>query len=94
MTCGVDVVVGAPYDDGGRGAVYLYLGGAKDIFSRGYAQKFQSTRHSGFGYSLTPRAADVDGNSYPGIDVFLYLYVFLYICIYIFIFLFMYFCIM
>jgi hypothetical protein len=69
-----DVVIGAPYEND-KGAVYIYLGGMYDIHRHpetGYWQRiaaadfvFPLNNLKGFGISLV--AADMDGNSYPGI---------------------------
>lgn len=68
----VDVVVGAPYEDG-RGAVYLYLGGPEGLLLQpetGYWQRIAASDFpipaglKGFGISLA--ASDIDDNRYPG----------------------------
>ncbi|KAF7706979.1 hypothetical protein HF521_018197 [Silurus meridionalis] len=63
-----DLAVGAPYDNDGNGAVYIYLG------KTGHLQKenqvLQGTTHQIklFGYSLTGNM-DIDGNGYPDVAV-------------------------
>ena len=69
----VDVVIGAPYEDG-KGAVYLYLGGPSGLIFHPatiYWQRIAASElaHplnalSGFGISLN--SADIDDNDYPG----------------------------
>ena len=63
----IDVVIGAPYEDG-QGAVYVYLGGPFKLLFR---QRIAAAdlHHpldglTGFGISLN--AADIDDNGYPG----------------------------
>ncbi|XP_067002237.2 integrin alpha-PS3 [Anabrus simplex] len=67
----VDVAVGAPYESGGRGAVYLYHGSEQGINPR-YKQRLTAATSSfplrGFGMSIS-RGLDVDGNSYNDVAV-------------------------
>ncbi len=64
----LDIAVGSPYEDDGRGAVYIYLGNEFGLNSK-YSQKISALDVSetlkGFGHALT-RAVDVDSNRYPG----------------------------
>lgn len=64
-----DVAVGAPYESGGQGAVYIYLGGADGIKTtpsqKILAADFQGPDLMGFGIALS-RGVDIDGNGYPG----------------------------
>ena len=61
--------MGAPYEDGQRGAVYIYLGGATGI-SLEYSQKILASELSpalrGFGISIS-HGLDVDDNKYSGV---------------------------
>ncbi|XP_051514484.1 integrin alpha-6 [Myxocyprinus asiaticus] len=64
-----DFAVGSPYDDNGRGGVYVYHGSAS-----GFRQKPEQVLHAGdhdiklFGYSLAGNM-DVDSNGYPDLAV-------------------------
>jgi hypothetical protein len=65
-----DVVIGAPYDNDGRGAIYLYLGSSGGLEDR-YVQRLSPSDlhvelHT-FGRSLSARV-DVDHNVYPGLE--------------------------
>uniref|UniRef100_A0A8D3DP98 Integrin subunit alpha 6 n=1 Tax=Scophthalmus maximus TaxID=52904 RepID=A0A8D3DP98_SCOMX len=60
-----DIAVGAPYDDGGAGKVYIYHGSAQGI-NTSPAQVDHELRL--FGYSLAGNM-DLDGNSYPDLAV-------------------------
>lgn len=64
-----DVVIGAPHDDDGRGAIYIYhgsSGGLKDWYvQRVSASDLRVGLHN-FGRSLASRI-DVDHNLYPGL---------------------------
>ncbi|KAK0420795.1 hypothetical protein QR680_014893 [Steinernema hermaphroditum] len=73
-----DFAVGAPFDDGGNGAVYIYQGAAspKD-FKTKYAQKITSKDFAGipaaknlktFGFSLSG-GVDLDGNKFNDLAV-------------------------
>ncbi|XP_042350253.1 integrin alpha-6 isoform X2 [Plectropomus leopardus] len=64
-----DIAVGAPYDDGGAGKVYIYHGSAGGI-KTSPAQILSGKKHNMqlFGYSLAGNM-DLDGNSYPDIAV-------------------------
>lgn len=57
-------VVGAPYEDDGKGAIYVYSGLAKTFSQRIAA----SSRMQGFGYGISGNL-DVDDNGYPDIAV-------------------------
>ena len=62
----VDVIVGAPYEDNMRGAVYLYHGGklslqlSQKIQSRDFGSDLKS-----FGWYISA-SYDIDSNNYPG----------------------------
>ena len=66
-----DVLIGAPYEDDGQGAVYMYLGHSLGIHSSP-SQRIAPADFGpglfgtqGFGYSITT-GMDVDNNRYPG----------------------------
>ncbi|XP_068602548.1 integrin alpha-6 [Brachionichthys hirsutus] len=64
-----DIAVGAPYDDGGAGNVYIYHGSARGI--KPTPAQILSGKESGvrlFGYSLAGNM-DLDSNSYPDVAV-------------------------
>ncbi|XP_053295061.1 integrin alpha-6 isoform X2 [Pleuronectes platessa] len=64
-----DIAVGAPYDDGGAGKVYIYHGSAEGI-DTSPAQILSGKDHQLqlFGYSLAGNM-DLDSNSYPDLAV-------------------------
>ncbi|XP_062258054.1 integrin alpha-6 isoform X1 [Platichthys flesus] len=64
-----DIAVGAPYDDGGAGKVYIYHGSADGI-DTSPAQILSGKDHQLqlFGYSLAGNM-DLDSNSYPDLAV-------------------------
>ncbi|XP_035460576.2 integrin alpha-6 isoform X2 [Scophthalmus maximus] len=64
-----DIAVGAPYDDGGAGKVYIYHGSAQGI-NTSPAQILSGKDHELrlFGYSLAGNM-DLDSNSYPDLAV-------------------------
>nr|XP_045593623.1 integrin alpha-4-like [Procambarus clarkii] len=66
-----DVAVGAPYEDGGRGAVYIYRGGADGLQTK-LSQKILASDLSqalkGFGVAIS-RGVDVDQNGYVDVGV-------------------------
>ncbi|KAK5890282.1 hypothetical protein CesoFtcFv8_013817 [Champsocephalus esox] len=64
-----DIAIGAPYDDGGAGKVYIYHGSAEGIKTSA-AQILSGKEHSMrlFGYSLAGNM-DLDSNSYPDVAV-------------------------
>ncbi|XP_077392830.1 integrin alpha-6 isoform X1 [Festucalex cinctus] len=64
-----DIAIGAPYDDGGVGKVYIYHGSAQGINTRP-AQIISGTDYNIrlFGYSLAGNM-DLDSNSYPDLAV-------------------------
>ena len=72
-----DVIVGAPFENGGSGAAYVYHGGATGLVDH-YAQKLTPAQLRlpalrGFAHSFASRI-DIDNNRYPGntaIGVFL-----------------------
>ena len=53
--------MGAPYEDDGKGAIYIYTGLAKEFNQRIAAMPGMK----GFGYGVTGNL-DVDNNGYPG----------------------------
>ncbi|KAG8233199.1 hypothetical protein J437_LFUL008962, partial [Ladona fulva] len=58
-----DIAVGAPYEDSGVGAVYIFHGGTKPKFvQKIHAQKVHHTLR-GFGFSIS-KGSDIDGNNY------------------------------
>ena len=70
-----DVVIGAPYEND-KGTLYLYLGGMHDIHRHpktGYRQRIAAKKDFIFPlnniqvFYISLVAADMDGNSYPGI---------------------------
>uniref|UniRef100_A0A8C6UDH7 Integrin, alpha 6a n=1 Tax=Neogobius melanostomus TaxID=47308 RepID=A0A8C6UDH7_9GOBI len=64
-----DIAVGAPFDDGGAGKVYIYHGSAQGINTTP-AQVLSGKEHNitFFGYSLAGNM-DLDANSYPDLAV-------------------------
>ena len=65
-----DVAVGAPYEDDGRGVVYIYHGSADGIvpkFSQRILGRSLSDSVSTFGWYIS-KSVDIDGNSYPGMS--------------------------
>ncbi|XP_071102505.1 integrin alpha-4-like isoform X1 [Haliotis cracherodii] len=61
-----DIAVGAPFEDGGRGVVYIYNGAKSGLhkkFSQRVAARDLSSRLSSFGWSIS-RPVDVDKNQY------------------------------
>ncbi|XP_067650565.1 integrin alpha-4-like [Haliotis asinina] len=72
-----DVAVGAPYEDEGRGAVYIYHGGEGGVSAEpmqriGGRDINDTETVTSFGWSIS-KPADVDGNDYPDIAVGAYL---------------------
>ncbi|KAK0145033.1 Integrin alpha-6 [Merluccius polli] len=65
-----DFAVGAPYDDGGAGAVYIYHGSAEGLSSKEASQTLQGKPMNAklFGYSLAGNM-DLDLNNYPDMAV-------------------------
>jgi len=67
--CCTDVIVGAPYEDGGLGAAYVYHGCETGLTDH-YAQKITPSvlnlpELRGFAYSFASQM-DFDSNRYPG----------------------------
>lgn len=68
-----DVFVGAPYYDGGAGAVFLYLGSENGLIEE-YSQVIKPSalnvqdNLATFGWSLS-EGKDMDGNGYPDIAI-------------------------
>ncbi|RWS22803.1 Integrin alpha-9-like protein [Leptotrombidium deliense] len=64
-----DIAVGAPYENDGKGSVYIFHG-SKDGINIHYSQRISASDHlsthnlMGFGISLS-HAIDVDNNKYP-----------------------------
>ncbi|CAL8345719.1 unnamed protein product [Merluccius merluccius] len=65
-----DFAVGAPYDDGGTGAVYIYHGSAEGLSSKEASQTLRGKPMNAklFGYSLAGNM-DLDLNNYPDMAV-------------------------
>ncbi|CAL4059694.1 unnamed protein product, partial [Meganyctiphanes norvegica] len=72
-----DLAVGAPWEDDGVGAVYIYLGSKTGLRAlnpqREYSQRltpdqFDGSELLGFGMALS-RGVDIDGNHYPDLGV-------------------------
>ncbi|RWS27296.1 integrin alpha-9-like protein [Leptotrombidium deliense] len=72
-----DIVVGAPYENEGTGAIYIYHGKSNGLVGK-FSQRISASDHlsfinlKGFGSSLT-KGKDVDNNSYPDLLVGSYL---------------------
>ncbi|XP_066954265.1 integrin alpha-PS3-like isoform X2 [Macrobrachium rosenbergii] len=68
-----DVAVGAPWENDGSGAVYVYLG-AEDGLREGFSQRFSPKDFPnreplrGFGMGIS-RGTDVDDNGYPDLAI-------------------------
>lgn len=63
--------MGAPYEDGGAGAVYIYRGSADGLVttvSQRLSARNVGLNLKGFGISLS-RGADVDKNGYTGTQI-------------------------
>lgn len=64
----LDIAVGAPYEDEGRGVVYIYNGSPTGLISKP-SQKISGQNIydnlRGFGYSIS-NPADIDANHYNG----------------------------
>lgn len=73
----IDVVIAAPYEDDGRGAIYIYHGAKDDLPL--LVQKISALKHlaeyrlRGFGISLSSAGSDVDQNGVPDLLVGSYL---------------------
>ncbi|XP_064088837.1 integrin alpha-PS4-like [Macrobrachium nipponense] len=67
-----DVAVGAPWEDDGRGAVYIYLGSIfglrKEFSQRLTPDDFPSYPLRGLGMSIS-RGIDIDNNGYPDLAI-------------------------
>ena len=73
-----DIAIGAPYENNGVGAVYIYLGGpdgiiqpeSQKITPADLPDDLHISRDIGqaFGYSLSG-GIDLDGNQYPDLSV-------------------------
>ncbi|XP_061925881.1 integrin alpha-6 isoform X1 [Entelurus aequoreus] len=64
-----DIAIGAPYDDGGYGKVYIYHGSARGLVTSAAQILFGKEHNIGlFGYSLAGNM-DLDSNSYPDLAV-------------------------
>lgn len=76
-----EVAIGAPFEDDGRGAVYIYKGCAEGLKSA-YIQRIVQEKSSGFGYSIS-KGVDIDNNACNdlAIGAFQSRQVFLYRCI-------------
>lgn len=60
----LDIAIGAPWEESGAGAVYIYMGTANGL-SKKNVQKIQSSKASGFGWSVA-KGVDVDQNKCNG----------------------------
>ena len=68
LVISTDLAVGAPYEAGGSGAVYIYRGSATGLLttaSQKLVAKDVSPNLKGFGISIS-RGTDIDGNGYAG----------------------------
>ncbi|XP_042215019.1 integrin alpha-PS3-like isoform X2 [Homarus americanus] len=66
-----DVAVGAPFEDGGRGAVYVFRGGPQGLVTKPSQKIFARDIHhslQGFGVAFS-RGVDVDHNGYLDVGV-------------------------
>ncbi|XP_022090698.1 integrin alpha-7-like [Acanthaster planci] len=73
-----DIAIGAPYENNGEGAVYIYLGGpdgvmqpaSQKIMPSDLPYDLQTSREnrSAFGYSVSG-GIDLDGNQYPELSI-------------------------
>ncbi|XP_061185815.1 integrin alpha-4-like [Saccostrea echinata] len=67
-----DLVVGAPYEDDNKGAIYIFNGGSPQIdatFSQQILASKLNTDLRGFGFSLSKSTTDVDSNTFLDISV-------------------------
>lgn len=62
----LDFAVGAPYDDNGAGAVYIYFGQEDWKTDFKFIKLTGKSNDIGFGHSITGNV-DADGNDTPGI---------------------------
>lgn len=60
----LDVVIGAPWEESGAGAVYIYVGTTNGL-SKKNVQRIQPSKASGFGWSVA-KGVDVDQNKCNG----------------------------
>ncbi|XP_041478553.1 integrin alpha-6-like isoform X2 [Lytechinus variegatus] len=74
-----DIAIGAPYENNGQGAVYIYLGHSQDGIRQPAAQKITPSDlpmgvngypypNASFGYSISG-GVDLDGNGFPEITI-------------------------
>lgn len=64
-----DIIVGAPYENEQRGAIYIFRGfplGLETIYSQRIVAESLDPQLRGFGISIST-AVDVDGNKYNGV---------------------------
>lgn len=59
-----DVAIGAPWENEGRGAVYIYKGGSEGLIKQ-FVQKIIAEGAQGFGISIS-KGFDVDHNNCNG----------------------------
>lgn len=59
-----DIAIGAPWEDDGKGAVYVYRGGEKGLHKR-HAQRVTVAESRTFGYSIS-KGVDIDDNNCSG----------------------------
>ncbi|XP_061185944.1 integrin alpha-4-like [Saccostrea echinata] len=67
-----DLVVGAPYEDDNKGAIYIFNGGSPQMdatFSQQILASKLNTDLRGFGFSLSKSTIDVDSNTFLDISV-------------------------
>lgn len=67
-----DLIVGAPYEQDNKGAIYIFNGGAPRMETM-YSQRILAADINndlrGFGFSLSKNTIDVDSNTYTGIAI-------------------------
>lgn len=64
-----DLIVGAPYEQDNKGAIYIFNGGSPRMETM-YSQRILAADINsdlrGFGFSLSKNTIDVDSNTYTG----------------------------
>ena len=64
-----DLIIGAPYEDNNKGAIYVFNGGSPkmtDTYSQRILASNVNSNLRGFGFSLSKSNIDVDANTYVG----------------------------
>lgn len=64
-----DLIVGAPYEQDNKGAIYIFNGGAprmETMYSQRILAADINSNLRGFGFSLSKNTIDVDSNTYTG----------------------------